>query len=169
MKKTTMVWLTIFSILIVIISSAVYYFLRHPLFLYEKNYFEKIGIKGGRNYENVIANKGEPIKKEINKSFFLAKYDGLELGFADKHPDIKDPPNIMSYAKITGKQYRFGRQKIGVGSTRKKVESVYKHIKKIIHLPDNQFGAIDGGKWVEYTFNEQNIVSEITILVGGGP
>jgi len=41
MKKTTMVWLTIFSILIVIISFAVYYFLRHPLFLYEKTILRK--------------------------------------------------------------------------------------------------------------------------------
>ena len=169
MKKVKIL-IGILIAIVLITSFLICYILRYPLFSYEKNYFEKIGIKGGCSYRNVIANKGEPLRKEVNDNFFIIHYDGLKLGFVEKNANIKDnPSDVMSYADITGKQYRFGRQNIGVGSTRKEVESVYKHIRKITGMQKNRFGVIDKGKWVKYTFNDENLVSEITILVGGGP
>ena len=86
--------------IVLITSFLICYILRHPLFSYEKNYFEKIGIKGGRNYENVIANKGEPLKKEVSNNCFIMHYDGLKFGFIEKNPDIKNPPYIRPPRKL---------------------------------------------------------------------
>ena len=56
--------------------------------------------------------------------------------------------------------------RIGVGSTRKKVESVYRHIKKIHGMRDNEVGVIDGLRWVTYVFDENDIVKEIYLSNG---
>ena len=87
-------------------------------------------------------------------------YDGVEFGYTCIESGILD------YAKVTGKQYRFGMWKIGVGSTRKKVESVYRH--KIQWSTDTIVQICEGETWVKFEFDENNIVKAIYIALGVG-
>jgi len=52
MKKVKIL-IGILIAIVLITSFLICYILRHPLFSYEKNYFEKIGIKNGFRYEDI--------------------------------------------------------------------------------------------------------------------
>ena len=150
----------IFSIMSCLILIFGIYLLRHPIFCYEKDYFGKVGLPRAKLYESVVEKMGEPLRIEKTEDgYYIVHYNGLELGTGIKL-------GIVQYVKVTGEQYRFGMWRIGVGSTRKKVESVYKHIKKIHGMRDNEVGVIDGLRWVTYVFDENDIVKEIYLSNG---
>ena len=135
------------------------YLLRHPIFCYEKDYFGKVGLPRAKLYESVVEKMGEPLRiEEKNDWGYVVHYDGLELGY----PCIE--LGALEYVKVTGKQYRFGMWKIGVGSTRKKVESVYRH--KIQWSTDTIVQICEGETWVKFEFDENNIVKAIYIALG---
>ena len=150
----------IFSIMSCLILIFGIYLLRHPIFCYEKDYFGKVGLPSGHLYRSVVEKMGEPLRIEKTEDgYYIVHYNGLELGTGIKL-------GIVQYVKVTGEQYRFGMWRIGVGSTRKKVESVYRHIKKIHGMRDNEVGVIDGLRWVTYVFDENDIVKEIYLSNG---
>ena len=150
----------IFSIMSCLILIFGIYLLRHPIFCYEKDYFGKVGLPRAKLYESVVEKMGEPLRIEKTEDgYYIVHYNGLELGTGIKL-------GIVQYVKVTGEQYRFGMWRIGVGSTRKKVESVYRHIKKIHGMRDNEVGVIDGLRWVTYVFDENDIVKEIYLSNG---
>ena len=157
-KKACIIWGTILGIFLILGI----YQLRHPMiFRYEKDYFGKVGLPRAKLYESVVEKMGEPLRiEEKNDWGYVVHYDGLELGY----PCIE--LGALEYVKVTGNQYRFGMWRIGVGSTRKKVESVYRHIKKIHGMRDNEVGVIDGLRWVTYVFDENDIVKEIYLSNG---
>ena len=131
------------------------YLLRHPIFCYEKDYFGKVGLPKNHLYKSVVEKMGEPLRIEKTEDgYYIVHYNGLELGTGIKL-------GIVQYVKVTGKQYRFGMWRIGVGSTRKEVESVYRHITKSTGLPQNCLGVIEGLRWITYEFDENDIVREI--------
>ena len=150
----------IFSIMSCLILIFGIYLLRHPIFCYEKDYFGKVGLPESHLYESVVEKMGEPLRIEKTEDgYYIVHYNGLELGTGIKL-------GIVQYVKVTGKQYRFGMWRIGVGSTRKEVESVYRHIKKIHGMRYNEVGVIDGLRWVTYVFDENDIVKEIYLSNG---
>ena len=97
-------------------------------------------------------------------------YDGVEFGYTCIESGILD------YAKVTGKQYRFGMWRIGVGSTRKKVESVYRH--KIQWSTEEEIEVCDydyenkefiySEPWLNFEFDENNLVKAIYNFDGLG-
>lgn len=134
------------------------YLLLYP-FVYEGQYFEKIGTNGAVWYKDIVYFKGNPVKQEKTNDEFLAYYDGLTLVF-----DKTGQKLIRS--EITGKQYRFGLRSIGVGSTRKQVEIAYTNVKKIIDLDKDEFGAIDNRVWVDFKFDSNEKVERILLYYG---
>lgn len=154
MKKAILI------ILVLFIIAVIFCLMNHPIIVYERQYFKGIGINGAWRYRDIVADKGEPISVEQYEDRYYINYDGLVLVY----DNIEN--GIMQSARITGKQYRFGFWRIGIGTPRKKVESVYKHIKKILDLPENEFGVIDGGTWVYFNFDENDCVSKITLTSG---
>ena len=145
----------IFSIMSCLILIFGIYLLRHPIFCYEKDYFGKVGLPRAKLYESVVEKMGEPLRIEKTEDgYYIVHYNGLELGTGIKL-------GIVQYVKVTGEQYRFGMWRIGVGSTRKEVESVYRHITKSTGLPQNCLGVIEGLRWITYEFDENDIVREI--------
>ena len=145
----------IFSIMSCLILIFGIYLLRHPIFCYEKDYFGKVGLPESHLYESVVEKMGEPLRIEETEDGYIVYYNGLELAYGS----IKT--GAVKYVKVTGKQYRFGMWRIGVGSTRKEVESVYRHITKSTGLPQNCLGVIEGLRWITYEFDENDIVREI--------
>ena len=156
-KKAYIIWGTILGIFLILGI----YQLRHPMiFCYEKDYFGKVGLPESHLYESVVEKMGEPLRIEKTEDgYYIVHYNGLELGTGIKL-------GIVQYVKVTGEQYRFGMWRIGVGSTRKEVESVYRHIKKIHGMRYNEVGVIDGLRWVTYVFDENDIVKEIYLSNG---
>lgn len=136
------------------------YLMHHPIIAYERHYYEKIGIPRSWRYNDIVEAKGEPIGTDQNEDRYYVNYDGLVLVY----DNIEN--GIIQSVRITGKQYRFGLWRIGIGTPRKKVESIYKHIKKILDMPKNEFGVIDGTTWVYFNFDENNCVSKITLTTG---
>ena len=129
------------------------------IFRYEKDYFGKVGLPSGHLYRSIVKKMGEPIWIEKKEDWGdIVHYDGVEFGYTCIESGILD------YVKVTGKQYRFGMWKIGVGSTRKKVESVYRH--KIQWSTDTIVQICEGETWVKFEFDENNIVKAIYIALG---
>lgn len=153
MKKIMLILISLIAGLLILYSV---YFPR----VYENNYFEEIGIKGAWLYRNVVADKGNPLNIEINDGRYYVHYDGLVLIYDDIKKDI------IQSARIVGEQYRFGFWRIGIGTSRKKIESVYKNVRKIIDLPEDEFGVIDGDMRVYFNFDEKGFVSKITLTDG---
>ena len=148
----------IFSIMSCLILIFGIYLLRHPIFCYEKDYFGKVGLPKNHLYKSVVEKMGEPLRIEKTEDgYYIVHYNGLELGTGIKL-------GIVQYVKVTGEQYRFGMWRIGVGSTRKEVESVYRH--KIQWSTDTIVQICEGETWVKFEFDENNIVKAIYIALG---
>lgn len=134
------------------------YFSFHPL-IYQKNYFCKIGIGNSHLYNNIIQKKGTPLDiKRTDDGNWNVYYDGLKITYGTQLNT-----GVFKCVTITGNQYKFGMWKIGIGTPRTKVESVYRHIKKVKDLPTNEFGVIDGGTWVWFKFDKDNNVIQLDL------
>lgn len=157
MKKIPCI--TAISIMAVLIL--VVYFCFHPL-VYQTDYFSKLGIGESHLYDSIVQKKGKPLSvQQNNDKDWIVCYNGLKIRYGEQIET-----GALKCVTITGDQYKFGIWKIGVGTSRKKIESVYKHIRKIKDLPDDEFGVIEGETWVWFKFDEKNNVSQINITNG---
>ena len=164
-KKACIIWGTIIGLFLIIGI----YQLRHPsIFYYEKDYFGKVGLPESHLYESVVEKMGEPLRIEETEDGYIVYYNGLELAYGS----IKT--GAVKYVKVTGEQYRFGMWKIGVGSNRKEVESVYRH--KIQWSTDEEIEVCDydyenkefiySEMWIHFEFDENNLVKAMYISRG---
>lgn len=132
----------------------------HPL-VYKPIIFQT-GVGQSHLYDSIVQNKGEPLSVEQNDDQnWILCYDGLTIKFGSQLET-----GALECVSITGDQYKFGIWKIGVGTSRKKIESVYRHIRKIKDLPNDEFGIIEGDTWVWFKFDENDNVSQIDITTG---
>ena len=69
----------------------------------------------------------------------------------------------MCRVDVTGEQYRFGRKKIGVGTSRKQIEAIYKGKNNKYYENDKQINIIESNTSVSFYFDEQNIVYKISV------
>ena len=153
---------------------------------YVGNYFAVIDLPNERLYNTVVEIYGEPLNiVERNENFFIAQYDGIEFSFR-RLRDGNDA--AMVTVRIYSSEFRFGRHRIGVGSTREEVKRAYsgrlheiarsidRHIfsdrptlnGQIRDRPDGGFTVIDGITWVEFHFDEDDRVNKI-IMYDNGP
>ena len=114
-------------------------------FIYEKNYFNIVGIENSYNYTYSMAvNKyGNPIKSTVkdDKETDLI-YNGLILTFW-----TNDSNSTLMKVTVTGDWYKFGKKRICVGSSKKDVLKAYKNSKK---SPDFGTNYVDGGTYVTF-------------------
>lgn len=151
----------IMTIVIIVVLVLLIYFCFHPL-VYQTNYFSKLGIGKSHLYDSIIQKKGEPLSlRQDDGGNWIVSYDGLDIKYGTQLQT-----GVFECVTITGNQYRFGFWKIGVGTSRKKIENVYKHISKIKDLPKDEFGIIEGNTWVWFKFDKNDNVSQIDITTG---
>ena len=100
------------------------------------------------------------IRQNDSKNWIVC-YDGMKIRYGSQLET-----GVFECVTITGNQYKFGIWKIGVGTSRKRIESIYKHIRKIKDLPNDEFGIIEGDTWVWFKFDKNNNVSQINITTG---
>ena len=142
---------------IILIPIALVYEFFHP-FIYQFNYYSSVGIDNKYMYDDIVKDLGEPqrvIKVDDDRQ---VNYDGFNIIF-------ETPLHSSAFRRveITGSQYRFGWWKIGVGTSREKIESVYRHIKKAKDMPSDEIRIIDYNNWVLFYFDENDKVSKICI------
>lgn len=151
----------IIAIIVVFVFVSLIYFYFHPL-IYQIDYFSKLGIGESHLYDSIVQKKGKPLSIWQNDDQnWIVCYDGLKIRYG-----AQLETGVFECVTITGNQYKFGFWKIGVGTSRKKLESVYKHICKIKDLPIDEFGIIEGDTWVWFKFDKNNNVSQIDITTG---
>lgn len=157
----------IIAALIVIISIKVLLKMYCPI--YEINYMGKLGISFNRfkKYTYVKEKLGEPV--EQYEEAINSKYPNKELVFQyESFLYITDGRNVLRRIEITGDDIRFGKNKIGVGSSKQEVIRAYRKVRKLKGCPDDIFGVIDGINkfWVQFEFDSQDIVKKIIITTG---
>ena len=59
--------------------------------------------------------------------------------------------------------YRFGKNKIGIGTAKNEVEKTYKGFSR---LAEPEYGFIDGTFWVHFDFDENQLVNRIVVTQG---
>ena len=146
---------------IVIISVVILftYFTFYPLF-YQIN-FSHVGIGAGHTYEAVVRNLGKPKSMQQDKEGdWIACYDGLKIVFG------KEKNSILKRVSITGNQYKFGIWRVGVGTPRSKIESIYRYIPKAKEVSQNEFTVIDSGTWIWFKFDKDDRVYQIDLTAG---
>lgn len=157
MKKISYVTIIIMAVLLIVSV----YFCFHPL-VYQTNYYAKLGIGKSHLYDSIVQKKGNPLSvQQDNSKNWIVCYDGLKIRYGAQ---LKT--GAFECVTITSDRYKFGIWKIGVGTSRKKLESVYRHIHKIKDLPNDEFGIIEGDTWVWFKFDAHNNVSQIDITTG---
>lgn len=142
---------------IILILIALVYEIFHPS-IYQFNYYSSVGIDNKYMYEDIVKDLGEPQMVIKVDDDWQVNYDGFNIVF-------ETPLHSSAFRRveITGSQYRFGWWKIGVGTSRKKIESVYRHIKKAKDIPSDEIRIIDYNNWVLFYFDENDKVSKICI------
>ena len=126
------------------------------------NYFAVLGLQGIRRYSTVKEVFGEPVNiipGESDSGFFIAQYDGLELVFFG---------DFLSAVRIFSPEFRFGSQKIGVGSTREEIENFYSSNRSFVRLSGFELAFRDGFTWLEFYFDENEFVNRI-VMYNHGP
>ena len=159
MKK--FMWIIGILVLIVIIFIVVSNLNKY----YVKNYFAVIGLPGSHLYSDVKSVYGEP--KNIipggDDSYVTVQYDGIDFMLMA----IRDNPidgDLACSALVSSPEFRFGKDKIGVGSTREEIEKTYMKFKRI---KEADCGFIDGLTWIEFCFDENDQVNKIAITPNG--
>lgn len=71
----------------------------------------------------------------------------------------------LNYIIVKDPSFRIGEKKIGIGSTRRQVNSVYR-IKSMIEVsdPKHQIGFEDHDAWVEFQLDDKGIVNSFRII-----
>lgn len=134
---------------------------------YMRNYYSVIDLPNRRSYSFVTDVYGEPqnIIYEEDSYYFIAQYDGIEFVFHSGY---------FSAVRIYSPEFRFGRKKIGVGSTREEIKEAYKWFKnnsnrnrQIFDHPDGGLRVIDGLTWIDFYFDENERVNKMVIYNNG--
>lgn len=153
--KKNILWRSILFLFVCVIS----YFTYHPL-VYQFDYFPALGITGRHLYTDVVKAQGQPDSvTQQDDGSWIVQYDGLQFNF-----DKMD--SAFRNAVITGSQYRFGLWKIGVGTSRRKIERVYQYITPIKDLDEDEYGIIEFDSWVTFVFDSNDNVEKIYLCYG---
>ena len=104
----------------------------------------------------MIEDFGQPLDIQDSSDFTEVRYDDFSVRLFTDNPEA----GIMN-VRVFGSAYRFGSKKIGVGTTKKEVADAYKYAKK---SPDTDYPYVDDKMYVQYFFDDNDIVIEILIF-----
>lgn len=136
------------------------FFIQNPT-VYNKDYWQDLGIKSSHLYEDIVKDKGEPNEIITVTDSTTVVYDDVQFIW-----DNQEAGGVFIRAEVTGDTVKFG--KLSLGSTRESVERAYNshYIQEIKDLQPDELGYIDGNAWVIYTFGENDTVEQISVTTG---
>ena len=149
-------------VFIIIISAFIFVKIKFP---YERNYFEKLGIdRHNYTFNDLLNDYGPPIEwvdNDEETGYPNVIYNDFILRLSECSPNDK----IVS-VDIISSAYKFGFNKIGVGSTKLQVECAYMFFSKSPDSTKDMYAYVDGNIYVRFYFNN-NIVKKITFFEYG--
>lgn len=127
---------------------------------YCKDYYAVVNQADNKSYRKIINDNG-PIKKiEIIENIEYVSYeDGRTFVFEILSSGMR----YLRRIDITSEQYRFGKKQIGVGTTRKQIESIYKCGKNRYYPEDDKIEVVESDTSICFYFNDQNVVYEMYV------
>ena len=159
--------ISIFGILIALFGD------KEPLMgskTYVKDYFAVVGLPKGHLYEDVEEVYGLPrnIIPSDAEHYYTVEYEGIAFWLSAGR-DLSHKRDLVVNVSIYSPEYRFGRKKIGVGSTLNEIQAVYKGFETIHfdNFGDIDCGFIDRFTWLEFYFDENKQVNKIVIYERG--
>ncbi|MWC26668.1 hypothetical protein [Paenibacillus sp. MMS18-CY102] len=137
----------------------------------ENDYFGKMGIESHASYEEFIARFGTPLSVDRDRDAITVRTNRGVTGYFQHGTSL-------SCVFITSPDYRFGKEKVGVGSTLHDVKVAYAEQQQITDNPSNEIGFIDGYRqgdfdhnysipWVTYAFDENEVITKVSITSAG--
>ena len=124
---------------------------------YEAHYQKVMGFAEPRClYADLQRDFGAPVNTEkTSDGVAVVSYPGFSVCLTDTTVTAG-----VSNVTVYDVKYRFGRKKIGVGSTAEDVRKAYKHVRK---SPDAEYTYIDGSVYVRFFFDQNERVKEILL------
>ena len=157
--------------LIIFLSVFIYYKCPYRYYTtYFTDYYQVVMKDGEADYMNyltLLKANGKPNKiweEQLSKNLVVRymKYDDGRIFVFD----IKKQPYRFCRVEITNPEYRFGRKNIGIGTSKKKIEKVYKKSYRGLHqdeLRKHKYLVEDGNREIVFYFNEDYKVNKIVI------
>jgi hypothetical protein len=134
--------------------------------IYVKDYYAVVNFAENNFYESVIVNNG-PIKEIKDSSYGEYGYGFREVYTTDGRNFVFGTMrgNVASLCRIevTGTKYRFGRYKIGVGTSKNTIEKIYRNARYFEYEPDGYLSVVDGAFEIDCYFDEDDNVYKITV------
>lgn len=106
------------------------------------------------NYENLKAEKGEPIREMMvkrNDPNWVVIYDDITVVY-DYHKLSED--RYFMWAQINSDTYMFGNKKIAVGMSRERIEKILRNSKRPI-IPEDKMRLYDAEGELQYRIVEK--------------
>lgn len=129
------------------------------IWMHEVEYTDYWAVTGSE-YEQIIRERGTPEDIVQKKMYDELHYKNLTYICEGKNHDS------VSLVMIEDESMRFGIFKIGIGSSRSLIESVYLFKKKMISDNDNILGVVDGITVVSFEFEDDRVKKIFISLFG---
>ena len=166
MGTNRMVKIILFSGIVILIFLTIFIFNINNKGIYVKNYYAVVNFAENSFYESVIVNNG-PIKEIKDSSYGEYGYGFREVCTTDGRNFVFGTMrgNVASLCRIevTGTKYRFGRYKIGVGTSKSIIEKIYRNARYFEYEPEGYLSVVDGTFEINYYFDKDDNVYKITI------
>lgn len=114
----------------------------------------------GHNRAEVEKKFGVPYEEILDEYYTTEMYEGLKIKY------INGPNNTVYVAEITNEDIHFGLFRIGVGSPRWLVESVYCLKKQMMPAELNAYCVTDNVNCLEFLYDENERVEKIYFSFG---
>ncbi|MCD7856190.1 MAG: hypothetical protein LUG66_11330 [Clostridiales bacterium] len=163
-------------ILIVLLAAAVVFGYRYATRYYETDYYGCLSLSKNPQFSELVSIYGKPdeitVRPGLNarderRYSCWAKYDDkLTAVFSSDNLILGDIGDRITAVYVYSTEFRFGRDNIGVGSSKSEIEKAYKKCYKVKNVGDKEDGLhyFDDYKHAEYTLDENDIVTEVTVI-----
>ena len=134
--------------------------------MHDRAYEKALGIRE-IEYDAVVKRYGEPERVEVlpgnqkYPDYYIACYAGLSCNYvmSELHP-VAEPgvlTPVLTQITVMDDRFRFGKSKIGVGSTREAIHKAYEGSKPLnaedVAYCMHEFPGIEEGYWGDYWCN----------------
>lgn len=137
---------------------------------YKNPYLKELKIPLDWKISSIIDVYGEPISmveyNDNNYCGYTYKYDGFSLSINKQEYDNNKKNARFNCIIIYGRQYKFTKKNIGMGTKCDEIVSYYKDNKSIKDLTKDKIGYIIDGYWIYFTFDSNKCLNEIRITYG---
>ena len=153
---------------IIVLFFITLYFSRY--YTYVENYHAYLGVGQLARYDALMDVFGEPlmITPLDPNTHSVVTFNGVT--FVVAHGEKPVAYGMIAGTRISDSEIRFGRRRIGVGSTRAEVRSAYRWLRLLGRgwaESDHRIEVVDGSTWVTFDLDENGKVIMVRLTIEG--